>query len=659
MNLLRMMRCPEVHEPPSGFRSLTLLPLLAGMLIWLLAASAQADAWPALEAELNQRPAELLIRIKELQQHTSHSPAQRAELHLLAGEAELLLTRGREAMQQADAGLALLPADAETKNQQAWFSLSVRLQLLRANAHDLLGQPTLAMPAVNALLQRLNQTTPQLLAEALATRGNLLLSQNDASGALADLQQAYQLAAETDPRVARGDIASSIGNVYARQRDQTNASRYFQEAVDYFQRIKSDIKLSIAVYGLGTVYRDAVNWPEARRHFGWSLELSRARADWQGVAYAQQQLAHIAIETGNYQDAQHLLDAAQPLFEHAEDHAMVVNTLISRADLSGAKKQHDAALVWLDKAEAMAQQHALDWLQPQIRLRRAELLAEQGKYEPAYQAFRSFHLLNEAVFRKESDRRLQELQVQFESERQAQQNTVLRQQNALQEASLQQQRSRLWLYVAVALLSLLSTFFLLYVIYKDRRVRQQLDALAHTDELTGLSNRRHLMQEAQLEIERARRYDLPLCLAVLDLDHFKQINDRFGHGIGDEVLRRFARVCRSSLRQTDVIGRIGGEEFVLLLPHTQLPIAEQIVERVRNEFKNADWHSLRPGLMTSVSIGLTALQPRDGNLAELMRRADEGLYQAKQQGRDRVVVIEVAAPIQTRISDELATYEKY
>ena len=632
-------------------------PLLAGLLVCLLAGPVQADAWPALEAELNQRPAELLSRIKELQKLDSHSPAQRAELHLLAGEAELLLTRGREAMQQADAGLALLPADAES--QPAWFSLSVRLQLLRANAHDLLGQPTLAVPSVNQLLQRLGKATPQLQAEVLATRGNLLLSQNDVTGALADLQQAYQLAADTDPRLARGDIASSIGNVYARQRDQANASRYFQEAVEYFQRIKSDIKLSIAVYGLGTVYRDAVNWPEARRHFGWSLELSRARADWQGVAYAQQQLAHIAIETGSFTEARNLLDAAQPLFEQAEDHAMVVNTQISRSDLNAAQKRLQEALAWLDRAENLAKQHELEWLEPQIRLRRAELLAEQGNYPAAYEAFRQFHQQNEAVFRKESDRRLQELQVQFESERQAQQNTMLRQQNALQEASLQQQRSRLWLYVAVALLSLLSTCFLLYVIYKDRRVRQQLDALAHTDELTGLSNRRHLMQEAQLEIERARRYALPLCLAVLDLDHFKQINDRFGHGTGDEVLRRFARVCRSSLRQTDIIGRIGGEEFVLLLPHTQLSIAEQIVERLRNEFKHADWHSLQPGLTTSVSIGLTALQQRDNSLAELMRRADEGLYQAKQQGRDRVVVVEVATPIQTQISEQLMTYEKY
>lgn len=630
---------------------------MLGCALLLLTTVVDAAQWPELEAQLNDDPAAALLVAEALQRRTDLIAAQRAELHLLTGESHLLLTRGRDALQAADAGLALLPANPEQSAE--WSTMAVRLHLLRALAQDLLGQSAQALPTLAPLLERLAASKSPLFAEALAVRGSLLLSQNDVTGALADLQQAYRLAPEHDKRFARADVASTIANVYVQQGDHANAARYYKEAIRAFQQSGSDVKLSIAVFGLGFAYRDAVNWPEARRHFGWSLELSRKRGDHQGVAYAQQQLAHIAIETGQYAEAQTLLDAAQPLFEHAEDHAMVINTSISRADLAAARGRRDEALSWLEVAEADSKQYQLESMQPQIWLRRAEIHAERNQFAEAYRAYRTFHERNEAVFRKESDRRFQELRVRFESEHQEQQNAMLQQQNELQQAALQQQRHRLWLYVAVALLSLLSTIFLLYVIYKGRQVQQRLDALAHTDELTGLSNRRHLMQEAQIEIARASRYGFPLCLAVVDLDNFKLINDRFGHGTGDEVLRQFARQCQERLRQTDLIGRIGGEEFVLLLPHTSLPVAKQILDRLRTDFKDSDWSMLSPQLQPTVSLGLTELQAGDQGLAELLRRADDALYQAKQGGRDQLVTRQRLEPVKTALQTNQPEYEKY
>ena len=599
-----------------------------------LATTASLERWAN---RVGRDPAAVLTEMASQPLTADASAEARAERHLLAGEAHLLLTRGREALNEADAGLALIPV--EQGAELPLTPLSVRLQILRAGALDLLGKAATAQPALSRLLERLEASTdapPQLLTEALAMRGTLSLSLLDLPAALTDLQRAYQLAPANDPRMARADVAGIIANLYAEQADTENALRYYQEAIRYFQQTDAGVKLSVAVYGIGTMYRDRQNWPEARRYFGWSLDLSRQRGDVQGVAYAEQQLAHVAIETGQLAEAQGLLDAAQPLFEQAEDHAMVINTLISRADLAGERREFGKAMQFLQQAELLAKQHQLQYVEHQIWLRRSDLYAEQKNFADAYDAFRMFHQTQAELFRSESERQLQELRVKFDSERQQQQNELLRQQNALQEAALQQQRHRLWLYVAVAMLSLLATAFLLYVIYKGRQLRQRLDALAHTDELTGLPNRRHLMQEAQLEVERARRYDLPLCLAVLDLDHFKQINDRFGHAVGDEVLRQFAQLCKRLLRQTDVMGRIGGEEFVLLLPHTRLAVASQILERLRHDFRQLEWSQLGNMHQPTVSVGLTTLTSTDAGLAELMRRADEALYAAKAAGRDQL-----------------------
>lgn len=611
---------------------------LAGVLLLLstsaLATTATLERW---SHDVGRDPAAVLAEMAGQPVAAAASAEQRAQRHLLAGEAHLLLTRGREALTEAEAGLALIPV--EQGAELPLTPLSVRLQILRAGALDLLGKAAKAQPALSRLLDRLESASnvpAQLLVEALAMRGTLSLSLLDLPAALIDLQRAYQLAPAQDPRMARGDVASIIANLYAEQADTENALRYYQEAIRYFQQIDAGVKLSVAVYGIGTMYRDRLNWPEARRYFGWSLELSRKRDDVQGVAYAEQQLAHVAIETGQLAEAQGLLDAAQPLFEQAEDYAMVVNTVISRADLAAERREFDKAMQFLQQAELLAKQHQLQYAEHQIWLRRSELYARQKNFAEAYNAFRMFHQTQAELSRGESARQLQELRVKFDSERQEQQNELLRQQNALQEAALQQQRHRLWLYVAVAMLSLLATAFLLYVIYKGRQLRQRLDELAHTDELTGLPNRRHLMQEAQLEVERARRYDLPLCLAVLDLDHFKQINDKFGHAVGDDVLRQFAQLCKRLLRQTDVMGRIGGEEFVLLLPHTRLAVASQILERLRHDFRQLEWPQLANKHQPTVSVGLTTLTSSDSSLAELMRRADEALYAAKAAGRDQV-----------------------
>ena len=168
----------------------------------------------------------------------------------------------------------------------------------------------------------------------------------------------------------------------------------------------------------------------------------------------------------------------------------------------------------------------------------------------------------------------------------------------------------------------------------------QLEALSITDPLTGLANRRRLMARLEEEVSRSRRYKTPLSVVMIDIDHFKQVNDTHGHAMGDEVLRNIGAMLKSSVRTTDLAARYGGEEFTLVLPHTDIPSALQVAENLRVRFSELEHQLDGITLKKTASMGISA---RDGqgeipDAEDLLKYADEALYHAKQNGRNKVEV---------------------
>ncbi|MBQ0930523.1 GGDEF domain-containing protein [Ideonella alba] len=166
---------------------------------------------------------------------------------------------------------------------------------------------------------------------------------------------------------------------------------------------------------------------------------------------------------------------------------------------------------------------------------------------------------------------------------------------------------------------------------------QRLLALADTDALTGLRNRRALLEALQGEVARARRSGRPLSVAVLDLDHFKSVNDHHGHEAGDQVLRQFAELMRRELRGYDTGGRLGGEEFVVLMPDTDLALAVASIDRLRAALAARPLAWIDEQVDMTVSAGVACLSAEDeGDGSDLLRAADLALYAAKRDGRNRV-----------------------
>jgi diguanylate cyclase (GGDEF)-like protein len=188
------------------------------------------------------------------------------------------------------------------------------------------------------------------------------------------------------------------------------------------------------------------------------------------------------------------------------------------------------------------------------------------------------------------------------------------------------------------------------------KAAEELERLATTDALTGLCNRRQFFALAEREWSRVQRYDRPLAMLMFDIDSFKAINDRFGHEVGDNVLVRVAAACRDAKRDTDIVARIGGEEFAFLLPETDLPSAGLFAERLRVACSKIHVLPDRRDLAITVSIGVAEVEPGMRGIEDAMRYADAALYAAKRAGRNCVQCAPQLPPDNVQPADAIGQY---
>jgi len=193
--------------------------------------------------------------------------------------------------------------------------------------------------------------------------------------------------------------------------------------------------------------------------------------------------------------------------------------------------------------------------------------------------------------------------------------------------------------VTIGILLALLYFLAWKLVGRLDETQKRLKHIAVTDELTGLKNRRHIMEQMNKEYQRAVRTGGTLSLILLDIDNFKQVNDNYGHVFGDRVLRAVAQEMVGGLRSYDLLGRIGGEEFLIASPGSTLDDAAGLAERIRQKIKDRKISDKIQELSVTVSAGVTSLSEHDATADAILQRADDALYLAKQQGRDRVVSV--------------------
>ena len=398
---------------------------------------------------------------------------------------------------------------------------------------------------------------------------------------------------------------------------------------------------------LGMIYSRLGDLERAREFYESALERGRLLGDRKTIATSLNSLGVLLLRTGQQRSSAEDLHRARTLFEEAVTMAErsgdahlktlalgnVASTLAAQGDLEQALSlfrtqldalramgaRYDQALCLANIGEALRKSGRADEaLTPLIEAREigGELGSKQrlmrawhelsqcqealGDTRAALASYKEYHRLDQALHSEDAESKARNLVVQLAVRK------------VRDEAdSYRAERDRL------------------------AAVNLRLSAEAQEDPLTGLANRRHL--DAQLErlFAEAAAQSRPLCVAVADIDHFKSINDRHSHAIGDEVLRTVGRILRSACRPTDLAGRYGGEEFVLVLCDATIEAARVICERLRAGVAEHAWEELRPGLKVTISIGLAG-GARQVSSADTLAAADARLYEAKRAGRNCV-----------------------
>ncbi len=406
--------------------------------------------------------------------------------------------------------------------------------------------------------------------------------------------------------------------------------RFLADSLAMARELQNEEEIYRALTNLGVVASDAFDAFESRgdtaaaleaieracRHGEEALIVARRSGNAYREALTLSNLGRYLGVSGRERAASTLLEHARALALENDHRALVLACDGNRAELMVREKRHDEAIPLLREILAGAQELYANSMVQDTHLQLYLAHKARGDLAEALTHHEAYHALMKEQLEQRNDaqsrlmmNRLELDQALFGAERsrmQAELQRVRAEQMAAEAERLQAQARELGRYVLA-------------------------------DPLTGLGNRRQVERELPRLLSHSERSGEPLAVAVLDLDHFKQVNDRFGHAVGDAVLMAVADLFRARVRGGDLIARMGGEEFLIVFAHASLEWAREACERLRVAVEGHDWAQMAPGLQLTISIGLClASAQRDGT--QLLEQADLALYRAKNEGRNRVSV---------------------
>ena len=576
----------------------------------------------ALEVQAFRVPAVAIARIRQIAaQSDMQSPYRRAGLAAIESEAARQLSQDALSLVLAEAGLAAIAPDTSS-------DLALRLRAVRDvswnDNHQALADFDAAVESVGS--------RNLALGCLLRDRGWRRLGADDIGGSLADLIRSYKLLGahgeRDDQVVAMGRLAMA----YVAGGDHAAALALIDETVDHFRRTDAPVRLATALQRRAETLALMKRLPEAEVAGQEALLISLANGDLGGAGALLISLCRVVGLQDREADAIKLCDQAERRLRegNAFDPSARQELELLRIEVLRSRSPNEAELATLHRAVSEASRLGLDY-QAAVHEARARALAAIGDYRSGYADLMRVSEIKRIVGERERLNSQAAMRVRFETDRALERGEALAEQGELA-------RERLW-WVAIAALGLLAAVAALGgALLLNRGHRLRLAEVAARDELTGLPNRRKIVQHAERQFALDRRRGGHLVIGMLDIDYFKQVNDRHGHEGGDSVLRALGSLASGALRSTDLLGRWGGEEFLLVLPDCPPDAAKQVAERLRVTLGE---HSV-PGrsgeaIRFSVSIGLASAEASDASLQALVQRADNALYAAKAQGRDRVV----------------------
>lgn len=592
----------------------------------------QSGELAPLEELAFREPAVALERVSQLMSADQDMPAtRRAALHAITADAARQLGFSRQAITAADAGLALLPAGDLS-------DLAIRMRTVRALVSTNIGGIDAATVDLTRLIDALKDR-PLALGCVLRDRGWLNFRDGNPDQALDDLLRAYALlrqhASREEAMVAAGRLSMAQFSV----RDYPQALALADETIAFFREQNARIRLATALDRRAAILMAADRLDEAKVAADEALRIHDATGDRVGTGLSQMRMCGVEIQRGALKEASAWCDRAERTLSKTS--GMDDNDYRTLAALRGrlymALGRWREAVAQFDRAIAPGGAQPADDIAELYELR-SRAHSALGNYPAAFNDQGEFLRRMREQGTLDRIREVAKLRVQFENDQEKQKIALLEKDKKLAEERLNSQTRTTQLVAIAGLMGLAAAIVLGYALLSNRRHRAELIRLAERDELTGLLNRRAIVRKAVELLTRARESRGSLIIGLIDLDHFKSINDRFGHAVGDQLLQKLAVALRTSLHSREIFGRYGGEEFLVLFPDTTMEQAREASEKLRIALREQHLRVEDQDVTVTLSLGLASYESGDVLFDQVARRADIALYVAKTQGRDRVEI---------------------
>lgn len=460
---------------------------------------------------------------------------------------------------------------------------------------------------------------------------------------LTELQQAYLEAFALHDEFLLAKINEVYGAIYGYMADYDKSIEYYQKALASYLQLGYPAHQVEAIYGLASTYRYWKKYDLAIEYYQrYSKAINFSPNNIDGTFYAAYGIAMTYAEQGNC-----------PSALKAIDHAVNLEGLVDyKAELYKRKAQCLIQLNQLEQAQQSLQKakaifynlpelKGTHW-QIEIQKINAELAEAQSNYKVAYHSLKQYNEEEIALLRRNMSDRLLHLRGALEAERQEVEISLLQQRTKVQQLEFEQQKQASTIQDYILAFVFLIVFFLLFFAYFQWQHNKKLKLLSVRDSLSNSFNRRYVFNFLDRLVNANRSEKNTISIMVIDIDDFKQVNDIYGHPFGDEVIRKVAEIGTEILRTEDIIGRVGGEEFLCVLPRIDavqsLHIAQRFVNKVNSYvFTTESTHGKTKKVKVTVSIGLATSSKEVNTSSELYVQADKALYHAKASGKNRAI----------------------
>lgn|GEM_PF-4234249 len=583
------------------------------------------DKNPAIALEFTQ---DLLIT------HTNLEPRAKAAILARLAEYNYFLGNLDKSLKRVNQFYALIP--------NLGSSDSISVLLTHGGVLDTQGKSEQAMELfLQAEQLAKDSENKELLAESYGSIASSFTANHNDSEALKYYHQAYLLIKELGDDLEMAYLKIQMASSYSYLHDNEKAISLANEAISYFNHHEFYFDELFAQSTLARIFITMKEYDKAIQVYKRVIELSQQVENESLITVAYLGLAKAYHRKDKHSEGRKYFSLYQKFPPASNTPFSLIDELVLNASIAFAEKNIILAKDSIKQAEetlsALNEESMLSWHVTILDFK-AELAVFEQDYEAAYHLQKEARKLFKSYQNNEREKVRSKYKIMFDTDQALLKNQLLERDKQLDQASLENAAQKQKLQTI--LISIISFFalILLFFIIRQLKTSKILHRLANTDTLTELANRRYTFIYAEEMLSLVKKNEQNFAIIIFDVDHFKQVNDTYGHAGGDIALKNIAAIANEYVRGDDILGRIGGEEFLLVLPNTSAIQAMEVAERIRLGIYQEEIMIAEQSVTISASFGVAELNKKQQNFNQIFHEADIALYQAKNAGRNRIIM---------------------